>query len=251
MFTQKPYRCRLDWGRYGTRKAAERGDILVIVDTISFATAAITAIQRGGIIYPCSFEDDPVTMALRLGGEAAMRNRKDVPEKGRFSLSPLTYEDIEPGTKVVLASPNGATCTKYAGKVPYLFVAALCNAEATANVISSLLSSQQADVTVIACGERWKNTTEDGDLRFAIEDYLAAGAILSYIQHDKSPEAQVCENAFIQSRDKLAELLWDCGSGRELRELGYGADVQFAARLNAYDVAPIMRSNHLEAFSAS
>jgi 2-phosphosulfolactate phosphatase len=54
VFAQSPYRCRLDWGRHGARAAAERQDILVIVDTLSFSTAVVTAVQRGGLVYPCA-----------------------------------------------------------------------------------------------------------------------------------------------------------------------------------------------------
>src|SRR5215510_10651969 len=140
MFTQDPYRCRLDWGRQGTRMAAERGDILVVVDVLSFSTATITAISNGGIIYPCSYHDeDPALYAQRLGAELAV-SRQDVPAKGRFSLAPATFEQIEPGTRVVLASPNGGTCSYYGRKVPYLFVGALVNARATAAAVTSLFA---------------------------------------------------------------------------------------------------------------
>src|SRR5690348_13180232 len=148
LYTQHPYRCRLDWGRLGVRQAAERGDILVIVDTLSFSTAAVTAVHHGGLIYPCSPEEDVAELAKHIGGEATVP-RPLVPERGRFSLSPATYLDIEPGTRVVMASPNGATCSHYAGQVPFLFVGALVNAQAVAAVVSSLLEQQNLAVTVI------------------------------------------------------------------------------------------------------
>lgn len=246
LYTQHPYRCRLDWGRRGTRLAAERGDILVIVDTLSFSTTTVTALHYGGIIYPCSYhEEDPALFAQHIGAEVAVR-RQDVPAKGRFSLSPATFEQIEAGTRVVLASPNGATCSRYARQVPYLFVGTLVNAQATAFAISSLLEQQDVNVTIIACGERWQIPSEDGELRVAIEDYLGAGAILSYLSQEKSPEACVCEGAFIQTQDRLETLLWDCGSGRELRAKGFESDVISAAQFNIYDVVPLMRSDHLE-----
>ena len=138
LFAQSPYRCRLDWGRHGARAAAERQDILVIVDTLSFSTAVVTAIQHGGLVYPCTEDEAPGALAQRIGGEAAVR-RKDVPARGRFSLSPITYLHLTPGTRIVLASPNGATCSRYARSVPFLFVGALVNAEAVATVVSCLL----------------------------------------------------------------------------------------------------------------
>src|SRR5205807_45765 len=185
LYTQHPYRCRLDWGRHGVRQAAERGDILVIVDTLSFSTAVATAVHYGGIIYPCSMEDDPRILAQHISGEAAVR-RQDVPEKGRFSLSPATMEHIKPGSRVVLASPNGATCSRYAQQVPFLFVGTLINARAVATAISSLLEGHDLSMTVIACGERWSAPSEDGELRMALEDYLGAGAIFSYLPYEKS-----------------------------------------------------------------
>jgi 2-phosphosulfolactate phosphatase len=248
MEIQNSYRCHLAWGRHGTKQAAERSDVLVIVDVLSFSTTATTALYYGGIIYPCTQDEDAAAFAQRIGGEAAVHRRRDMPEKGRFSLSPSTFIDVEPGTKVVLASPNGATCSHYARRVPYLFVGALVNAQAVAKAVSQVVEEQGLNVTVIACGERWGTFTEDGALRVAVEDYLGAGAILSYLQLEKSSEARVCEGAFLHVRNDLMNVLWECESGRELREKGFGGDVWHAAQLNVYDISPIMRNDHLERF---
>lgn len=245
MFSQDSYRCKLDWGRRGTREAAARGDLLVIVDTISFSSAVVTAVAHGGLIYPCALAEDAAEVAARTGGEVAVR-RGQVPEQGRFSLSPLTYLGLAPGTKVVLPSPNGATCARYGREVPYLFVGALLNAAALAATLNDLLENTDRNLTIIACGERWQTPSEDGELRVAIEDYLGAGAILSYLKHEKSPEARVCEGAFRSAQSELSEILWDCGSGRELREKNFGGDVQHAAQLNLYQAVPVMRKERLE-----
>jgi 2-phosphosulfolactate phosphatase len=137
--------------------------------------------------------------------------------------------------------------------MPVRFHGALVNAQAVAAVVSSLLEQKALSVTVIACGERWKTPSEDGALRVALEDYLGAGAILSYLPQEKSPEARVCAGAFVQVRDDLHTLLWECGSGRELREKGFGGGCParctlHAARLNAYETVPHMRDRHFEPF---
>src|SRR5207237_299967 len=111
----------------------------------------------------------------------------------RFSLSPLSYLGLEPGTRIALASPNGATCACYGGAVPHLFVGTLINAEAVAAAVTQARNGSDLDVTLLACGERWEPTGEDGPLRPAVEDYLGAGAILSYLNAEKSPECRVCE----------------------------------------------------------
>ena len=49
-------------------------------------------------------------------------------------------------------------------------------------------------------------------------------------------------------RDDLESMLWECTSGRELREMGFGVDVRHAARLNAYETVPHMRETHFRTF---
>jgi 2-phosphosulfolactate phosphatase len=245
-WSQRAYRCRLEWGRRGARVAAERGDVLVVVDVLSFSTAAVTAVQHGGIVVPCAWTDDPAALAARLGAEAAV-NRREVPALGRFSLSPPTFTAIEPGTRVVLASPNGATCSRYGRAVPHLLVGALVNARAVAEAVGQIVASSDLSVTVLACGERWKQPNEDGELRFAIEDYLGAGAILARLPASlsRSPEAVVCEGAFRAVSSDIATIVAESGSGRELREAGYPQDVEHAARLDVYDAVPAMAGDAL------
>jgi 2-phosphosulfolactate phosphatase len=246
IFSQHGYRIRVDWGREGVRSAAARGDIVVVVDTLSFSSAVATAVHHGATIYPCAPDDDVEALRIRYGAEVAVP-RRDVPGRGRFSLSPLTYRGIAADTAVVIASPNGALCSRYGQHAPDLFVGTLNNARAVAGAVSGRLDTTALCVTVIACGERWKTPSEDGPLRFAIEDYIGAGAILSYLPSDaRSPEAHVCAAAFEGIRDDLPRLIADCASGRELRAMGFGEDAAHAAELNIYDSVPILRGDRLE-----
>lgn len=244
-FAQQGYRCRLEWGRRGARDAAARGDILVVVDTISFSTTAATAIDRGAIIYPCAWDDDPAALAARVGAEATIR-REELTKGGRFTLTPQTFFGVAPGTRVVLASPNGATCSRYGSAVPRLFVGALVNAAAVARAVARAMEETGRSATILACGERWDPPSEEGELRFAIEDYLGAGAILSYLDAPKSPEAFVCQESFLALQGRLDEVLKNCGSGVEMRERGYGQEVEHAAKLNLYGSVPVLRGERLE-----
>jgi 2-phosphosulfolactate phosphatase len=244
--TQSVYRCRLDWGRRGARLAAERGDVIVIVDTLRFSTTAVTIVQRGGSVYPCREDEDPTGVAARVG---ALAGPLPNTAAGQDTLSPCAYLTLEPGTRVAIRSPNGATCSRYAEPSPALFVGALINAAAVAAAVTQELRNADRRVTVIACGERWQQPSEDGELRFALEDYLGAGAILSCLQQEMSPEARVCAGAFLAVRDALEALLLDCDSGRELVERGLGDDVRHAARLDLYAAVPVMRGGYLQARS--
>jgi 2-phosphosulfolactate phosphatase len=239
VFSQSQHRCRLDWGRRGAYAAAERGDALVVVDTLSFSTAVATAIDRGVLVHPCRWEDDPSEVARGLGAEFTVK-RTEVPERGQYSLSPGTLGELAAGTKLVVRSLNGATCTALAGRVPNLFVAGLVNASAVSAAVDAVLRTSDLSVTVVACGERWEDANEDGPLRVAVEDYLGAGAVLSGIRLGKSPEARVCEAAFRAGKADLPALLAECGSGLELRSIGFEQDVTHAAKLDCYDSVPVL-----------
>jgi 2-phosphosulfolactate phosphatase len=242
-FDQAPFRVRLEWGRRGAKSAARRGDVLVVVDALCFSTCVALAVSRGGTVFPCAKGEDTPEHAERLSAEIAVR-REEVPAKGRFSLSPGTFRNVTPGTRVLLASPNGATCARYASDVPALFAGAFVNARAVADAVERVLAENpERAVTVLACGERWQEPdADDGDLRFAVEDFLAAGAILSYLPDSltRSPEVMAAAAAFHGARNDLLHQLRTCGSGIELIERGYPSDVDEAAALDSVSVAPIL-----------
>jgi len=233
-FSQSAHRVRLDWGRAGAREAAARRDIIVVVDVLRFSTAVATALHYGVAVYPCEWGIDPANHAARYGAQVGRQG-------ARYSLSPLSFIDAPPNTRVVLNSPNGATCVQYARDVPVVMAAALVNASAVGRAVRQMMQRGSSGVTVIACGERWKEANEDGELRFAIEDYLGAGAILAQLSEGLSPEAWLCRAAFMACNDRLPQLIRDCGSGRELIETDRGADVDHAARLDLYACVPVLK----------
>lgn len=237
-FGQAGHRCRLDWGRRGAGAAAARGDVLVVVDTLSFSTAVATAAHHGAVVYPCAAGAGR-ELAERVGAEVAVR-RDEVPGRGRFSLSPLTFVGTASDTRVVLPSPNGATCCSLAGRCPVVVVGCLLNAGAVARFVNDRLAAGGPAVTVLACGERWLTPAHDEGLRVAVEDHLAAGAILSHLTGDPSPEAEVCAAGFRAVAGRLEAVLLGCGSGVELCDKGYADDVRHAARLDLYAVVPVV-----------
>ncbi len=244
-FCQEPHRCRLEWGIRGARRAAERGDILVVVDVFSFSTVVVTALHHGAVVYPCAEGEDADAWTARVGGERIVK-RREVPSRGRFSLSPATYAGVAPGTRIVVPSRNGGSAVWAGREAPCVLVGALVNARAVSAAVERLLARDGRAVTVLACGERWETPSEEGTLRPALEDYLAAGAILSGIGADKSPEARACEAAYTGVRADLSALLHDCGSGRELRAIGFAGDVDHSVAVDAYGVVPVLRGEKLE-----
>jgi len=228
---------RLAWGRRGAREAAARGDLLVVVDVLSFSTAVSIALGRGARVHPAALGEDLRARADLLGAELAVP-RDEVPAHGRYSLSPPTMRGARAGERILVASPNGATCAQLGSSVPALLVGCLRNASATARAVEGLraVDSGPRVVTVLACGERH---ADDDTLRFALEDWLGAGAIVSGLAGARAPEAAAACASFLEARADLGARLRDCPSGIELIDRGYGGDVDAAAGLDEDGTAAV------------
>lgn len=225
-FSQQDYDVRCEWGADGVKHLAPTTSVFIIVDVMSFSSCVSIATSRGVSVYPFATLDDAAqAFADDKGATLATR------ENGLL-LRPSALQTLESGTKLVLPSPNGSTLTTLTGNIPTL-TGCLRNAETVANRAQDINSQ----VTVIAAGERWKDTRT---LRPAIEDYVGAGAIIHHLGGTKSPEAKLAEGAFLQARDRLHDTLLSGASGRELHERGHDEDLALILTQNVDAVAPLL-----------
>lgn len=240
MFDQAGYALRFEWGPTGIQRAAQRGDIVIVVDVLRFSSAVAVAAGYGATLYPAPYDQSALDYAERLGLpliNAAFGSVADLK-----SLSPSSFGPQDAGRRYVISSANGAACASYAGGARAVIAGCLLNATAVAEQAMALQAGSNAAVTVIACGERWAADESVVDqLRPCVEDYLGAGAILSALRGPSSPEAQACAAAFRACRPNLEQILWECSSGRELRERGQSEDVEYCARVDASSAVPILR----------
>ncbi len=237
-----------DWGVHGVKQAVKKGDIIIIVDVLSFSTSVAIAVKNSAFIFPALSNEDAVNIKDQFNTEISVK-RNEVPSKGNFSLSPATYYEIEPETKIALLSPNGATCTKQVDNSQSVFCGALVNCSTVAEAAFNEAVKQNSNITVIACGERLKGTDDIYKIRMAVEDYLGAGAILSKIPLPKTAESIVCENAYGKLVNHVPDLIWKCESGVELREINFGNDIHIATNLNSIPVAPVYRNGFYQDFN--
>ncbi|KAB8145013.1 hypothetical protein F8S13_04035 [Chloroflexia bacterium SDU3-3] len=217
-----------EWGERGVAQLAPLCDAVVIVDVLSFSTCVAVAVERGAEVLPYRFRDDSAEEYARERGALLAGPRSS---QG-YTLSPRSLLGLPAGARLVLPSPNGATLSLGTGATP-TFAGCLRNAAAVARAAQAC----GPRVAVIPAGERWP----DGSLRPGVEDQIGAGAIIHHMRGEKSPEAQVAEAAFLAARDRLAELLLQCASGRELAEKGFAPDVALAAELGCSAAAPVLR----------
>ncbi|MBI4926308.1 MAG: 2-phosphosulfolactate phosphatase [Anaerolineae bacterium] len=209
-----------EWGEQALAHLRDQVDVFVIVDVLSFTTCVDVAVSRGALIYPYRWNDySSQEFARRIGGMVGVSTRQP-----GYSLSPASLEAIEPGTRLVLPSPNGSTLsTMTQGRITF----AGCLRNAAAVAAAAQRSGER--IGVVASGERWK----DGSLRPAVEDLLGAGAIFARMVGEKTIEAELAERLFLSVEMDLPRVLAGCMSGQELLERGRARDVELAAAINA------------------
>jgi 2-phosphosulfolactate phosphatase len=230
-FDQATAICRCEWGPVGLESLTP-ADVVIVVDVLSFSTCVDVAVGRGVAILPYRWKD--ATAEAFAASELAELARPR--GQGRYSLSPSSFQDAPRGTRCVLPSPNGATLSLRAAETgAAVLTGCLRNARAVAKAAQALGTT----FNVCPAGERWS----DGTVRFAVEDWLAAGAILRHLPWRRSPEAEAAMAAFERSQGAMLEALMASSSGRELIERDFQLDVECAAHVDASERVPRLVGN--------
>jgi 2-phosphosulfolactate phosphatase len=229
IFQQNSFTARFEWGYEGVRVLAPVSDIVVIIDVLSFTTCVDVALNRDGVVFPYRFRDSTSReYAAKVG--AVLAGKRGEP----LSLSPASLSTMEKGTRIVLPSPNGATCS-FLAKDSGATVIAACLRNASA--VARYVKQKGGTVSVIASGERWP----DGSLRPAYEDLVAAGAVLSELtDYHLSPEAKAAVAVYEAGKMDLSAMLEASSSGQELIAAGFREDVVIASEQNASERVPVL-----------
>ncbi|SDW61450.1 2-phosphosulfolactate phosphatase [Paenibacillus sp. CF384] len=229
VYQQINHSARFEWGYDGVRALAPVSDLVVIIDVLSFTTCVDIVLSREGVVFPYRFKD---ASAADYASEknALLAGKRSEP----ISLSPARLALLETNSRIVLPSPNGATCS-FIAKDSHCEVIAACLRNASA--VARYIRERGGIVTVIAAGERWS----DGSLRPSFEDMLAAGAILSQLgAFELSPEAKSAAAVFESCKGELAQMVAACSSGQELLAAGYEDDIQLATELDSSLIIPVL-----------
>jgi 2-phosphosulfolactate phosphatase len=228
-------RIECEWGLQGIEHLRDKVGVLVIVDVLSFSTSVDIAVSRGANILPFPHSQGDAARDAAKAADAVLAAPRFATEPNRLSLSPASLQRIEPGTRLLLPSPNGSRLSLAGG--PRLVIAG-CLRNASAVAKASLRLADGRSIGVIPAGEQW----DDGSLRPAIEDQIGAGAIIAALAQELSAEAQIACQAFRSARPELLAILNGCASGIELRDRGFDQDVRLAAEYDCSIAAPVLRN---------
>jgi 2-phosphosulfolactate phosphatase len=244
-------RVHLEWGRAALDQASGRGDGIIIVDVLSFSTLVSLVTERGAAVRALAPDD-----IAELGGRAAVAERFDAHVSGqnrddptaRFTLSPASAVRVEAGDRLVVTSLNGAMLTANAAPAAFSVVASLRNCAAVGRFAAAAVRLGMVErVTIVAAGEQWAEpAVAEERTRFAVEDWLGAGAVArsgAAAGVSLSSEAEVAARGFAASRRDLHSVLAQCVSGRELIARGFDTDVSLAAATDVDEGVPWLRAD--------
>ncbi|MCT1476664.1 2-phosphosulfolactate phosphatase [Microbacterium sp. p3-SID336] len=217
---------------------------------------------------PSPFDQSPYQVRLDWGvaGLERLAPADVVVVVDVLRFSSTVTDAVAGGTAVPLAdalawSRNGAAVAAAAPADATVLLGSIRNAGAVARAVQTVQERRQARtaVALIAAGE----LDATGELRFAVEDQLGAGAVAAAltdlgIDHT-APDAAVAAEGFRALRRALRHLIGATGSGRELQE-GVAATARIeaagivptstvdAALLDAVDAVPVLRDGRFTRF---
>lgn len=234
IFDQQEFDIRLEWGAKGVEILAPISDVVIIVDIFSFSTSVDIAAGRGAIIYPFDPKNDSA-LEYSKSVDAILAEKASTYYKG-YSLSPSSLTNIVENTRLVLQSQNGAAMSLLTGNT-----LTLCGCLRNSKAVAEYAMSKGNKISIIPGGERWK---DDGTLRPSFEDLLGAGAIISYLKGNLSPESKSALSVFLCCKDNLFNEVRQCCSGKDLIASGrLATDVDLACELNISSSVPVLISN--------
>lgn len=218
------------------------GTVCIVIDELRASSTITTLLDR---------RCDHVLVAVEL--EAARRiarrchgllvgERQGVMPKGfDFDNSPVSISRGRvSGRVVVLSTTNGTKILSRVADASAVLVGCLLNARACARAAVSIAESSDSRI-LVACAGRSR--------RFALEDAVAAGALVERLTEAVAANARECTvteaaRACVRLRQSYPDLLTplrESNAGRHLAEIGAGKDVPFCARLDVSATVPILR----------
>lgn len=231
-------------GRRGAEIGAEQGFVTVIVDALR-ASATLASLLQYGATECLVVEHVSQALAEKAARpECVLVGERDSVKFEGCDLgnSPLTCACPGLPAPVVFSSTNCSRCCVSGAGAPRLFVGSTVNASAVARAAGAAARELGTGILLVPAGY-----AED-ECRFNMEDHLACGAIIGRLE-ELSPPARVGNDAARAAQGLFArtgqgglpEAFTRTDHGRGLVAKGFESDVRWAAKLDVYDVVPVLR----------
>ncbi len=207
------------------------GRAAVVADVLRATSTIITALYNGcKAVMPVKEIEEALSAAARFGEEAILGGER----RGRMiagfhlSNSPREYTpEAVRGKVVILTTTNGTKALVNAAAAKETVVLSFLNYSA----VFEYLCRIPYDICLAAAGVYGE---------FSMEDTVCCGLLADRLQRETgarlTPEAAEAAEIARPYEGKTMQLFSDSSFGHYLQEIGYGADLEFCARMDAFPV---------------
>jgi 2-phosphosulfolactate phosphatase len=207
-------------------------ETIVVFDVLRMTTTACAAFGRGLEELVVVADADGARRRARATGALLLGERHGVPLPGfDGGNSPVEASRLDlTGRHAVMCTTNGSRAVEATAGARHAVLGAIVNAAAVARFLLAL----EAEDVLLSCAGTNDEVSLDDVLGAAwvLREVIARGAEVDL--------SDACHLALrlVDGVDDPAPLLERAAHARFLRSIGFGGDVEFAARANALDVVP-------------
>ena len=217
---------------------------MIVIDVLRATTVQATLIEGGAdAIYPVADWEAAAALLRDLPGAKLIGERGALPPtEADYGNSPTEFAALDVrGWTVVHVTSNGTGALKRAAGASFAASACLRNLQAAADAVNAHAQAAGCPIQIVCSGDHGGTTP-------SLEDGFAAARMLAALERARSG------GQLEYSRGGGAELasLIDCAAsdaeqvmrasphGKRLLDLGFEADLQFAAQVDAARALPVL-----------
>ena len=216
---------------------SESSDVSIMVDALRASSTITLALNKFKRIIPCFTPEEAFKLKDELGGVIAGERNGAKIEGCELGNSPTAIEDFETDEELlILTTTNGTRILENMHST--VLVGSMINAK---SVGLKSIELAKTHIDVVMAGVKGE---------FAIEDYLAAGEILYWINEnlEDCSLSEYAEEAISDTRDyeSLKESFLNSRTAKKLTELGYESDVELCCLKNITENVAIYEAPELK-----
>lgn len=202
-------------------------DLSIMIDALRASSTIITALQKFKTVIPVSDIEKAKFLAEKHKAVLAGERGGAKIEGFDTGNSPIDIKNFQEDV-LVLTTTNGTRILE--------------NMSSDNILIGSFLNSQNVAFKALELAVNHIEVVMAGvNGNFAIEDFLSAGEIISYLKDGKLDETALAAMMACSNRAKVDNAVLNSNSASGLQALGLGGDVEFCLKRNIYNTVPIYK----------
>lgn len=215
---------------------SESSDVSIMVDALRASSTITVALNKFKRVIPCFTLEEALKIKETTGGVVAGERMGKQVEGFDLGNSPTAINDFETREDtLILTTSNGTRILE--NMHSKVLIGSMINAR---SVAKESVEMAHEHIDVVMAGVKGN---------FAIEDYLASGEILYWIERElgECELSEYAQTAILASRDydSLKKSFINSRTAKRLIELGYENDVNFCCMRNITENVAVYENNQL------